>query len=93
MHQQSAIVLFVLRYSLIVFAHLVRFCSSHELGEGVYVNSLQAAASILLSGNSFAKIERMAMFYGLALLSKSTLCRYQRLYLIPKIKEWWAWTR
>ena len=93
MHQQSAIVLFVLRYSLIVFAHLVRFCSSHELGEGVYVNSLQAAASILLSGNSFAKIERMAKFYGLALLSKSTFYRYQRLYLIPEINEWWAWTR
>ena len=57
--------------------HKHRFCSSHELGEGVYVNSLQAAASILLSGNSFAKIERMAMFYGLALLSKSTFYRYQ----------------
>jgi hypothetical protein len=49
------------------------------------VNSLQAAASILLSGNSFAKIERMAKFYGLALLSKSTFYCYQRLYLIPEI--------
>ena len=69
------------------------FRSSHELGEGVYVNSLQAAASILLSGNNFAKIERMAKFYGLAFLSKSTFYRYQRLYLIPEINEWWTWTR
>lgn len=69
------------------------FCSSHELGEGVYANSLQAAASILLSGNNFAKIERMAKFYGLAFLSKSTFYRYQRLYLIPEINEWWTWTR
>jgi hypothetical protein len=60
--------------------HKHRFCSSHELGEGVYVKSLQAAASILLSGNSFAKIERMAKFYGLALLPKSRIYRYQRLY-------------
>ena len=49
------------------------FCSSHELGEGVYANSLQAAAYILLSGNNFAKIECMAKFYGLAFLSESTL--------------------
>ena len=63
------------------------FCFSHELGEGVYANSLQAAASILLSGNNFAKIERMAKFYGLAFLSKSTFYRYQRLYLIPEINE------
>jgi hypothetical protein len=73
--------------------HKHRFCSSHELGEGVYANSLQAAASILLSGNNFAKIERMANFYGLAFLSKSTFYRYQRLYLIPEINEWWTWTR
>lgn len=73
--------------------HKHRFCSSHELGEGVYVNSQQAAASILLSGNNFAKIERMADFYGLAFLSKSTFYRYQRLYLIPEINEWWTSTR
>ena len=37
------------------FNHKHRFCSSHELGEGVYVNSLQAVASILLSGKNFCK--------------------------------------
>ena len=73
--------------------HKHRFCSSHELGDGVYVNSLQAAASILLSRNNFAKIERMAEFYGLAFLSKSTFYRYQRLYLIPEENEWWTSTR
>ena len=68
--------------------HKHRFCSSHELGEGVYVNSLQATASVLLSGNNYAKIEHMADFYGLEFLSKSTFYRYQRLYLIPEINEW-----
>ena len=79
--------------SLCSSGHKHRFCSSHELGEGVYVNSLQAAASILLSGNNYAKIERLANFYGLAFLSKSTFYRYQRLYLIPEINEWWTSNR
>ena len=70
--------------------HKYVFWSSHELGEGVYANSLQAAASILLSGNNFAS---MAKFYDLAFRSKSTFYRYQRLYLIPEINEWWTWTR
>ena len=32
------------------------------------------------------------MFYGLAFF-QSHIYRYQRLYLIPEIKEWWTWTR
>ena len=76
--------------SVCLSGHKHVFCSSRELGEGVYANSLQAAASILLSGNNFAKIERMANFYGLEFLSKSTFYRYQRLYLIPEINEWWT---
>ena len=79
--------------SLCSSGHKHRFCSSHQLGEGVHVNSLQAAASILLSGNNYAKIQRLANFYGLAFLSKSTFYRYQRLYLIPVINEWWTSTR
>ena len=79
--------------SVCLSGHKHVFCSSHELGEGVYANSLQAAAFILLSGNNFAKIERMANFYGLEFRSKSTFYRYERLYLIPEINEWWTWTR
>lgn len=73
--------------------HNNRFCSSHELLNGLYVNNLQAAASLLLSGNNFGKVERLAKFYGLAFISKSTYYRFQRLYLIPEINEWWCWMR
>ena len=71
--------------------HTSRFCSSHELTNGMYANNLQAAASVLLSGNNYAKIERLADFYGLAFISKSTYYRLQRLYLIPEISNWWSW--
>ena len=52
-----------------------------------------AAASIMLSGNNFGKVERMARFYGLAFLGKSTYNRFQRLHLIPEVNEWWSWMR
>jgi len=59
----------------------------------MYANNLQAAASILLSGNNFTKIERMFSFLGLSFMSDSTFYRMQRLYLIPCINEWWNWQR
>ena len=72
--------------------HNYRFASSHEVN-GIYANNIQAAASILFSGNSFAKIQHLAHFFGLAFLSKSTFYRLQRVYLIPTVNEWWCWTR
>ena len=75
-----------------VSGHHFKFCSSHDVN-GIYANNLQAAASVLLSGNNFAKIERLADFYGLAFLSSSSYYRMQRLYLIPAINEWWFWMR
>lgn len=59
----------------------------------MYTNNLQVAASILLSGNNFTKIERMCSFLGLSFISNSTFFRMQRLYLIPGINEWWNWQR
>ena len=72
--------------------HQFRFCSSREVN-GIYANNLMAAACIMLSGNSFGKVERMARFYGLQLIAKSTYHRFQRLYLIPEVNEWWSWMR
>lgn len=72
--------------------HKFRFCSSHEVN-GIYANNLMAAASILLSGNNYGKVKRMANFYGLAFLGKSSYHRFQRLYLIPEVNEWWSWMR
>jgi hypothetical protein len=72
--------------------HKIRFCSSHEVN-GIYANNLLAAASIMLSGNNYGKVKRMANFYGLSFLSKSSYHRFQRLYLIPEINDWWSQMR
>lgn len=69
-----------------------RFASSEEVN-GMFSNNLQAAAAILLSGNNFSKISRMADFMGLSFLSSSTFYRMQRLYLFPAVEEWWSWMR
>ena len=67
--------------------HQGRFSSSKDVN-AMYANNLQVAAAILLSGNSFFKIEKMARFMGLSLFF-----RMQRLYLIPVVNEWWSWQR
>lgn len=72
--------------------HTGKFSSSKDINE-MYTNNLQVAASILLSGNNFTKIERMCSFLGLSFISNSTFFRMQRLYLIPCINEWWNWQR
>lgn len=72
--------------------HKYRFCSSHLVND-IYANNLQAAASVILSGSNFGKVERMANFLKLEFVSKSTYYRLQRLYLIPEVNKWWAWMR
>ena len=72
--------------------HKYRFCSSHQVND-VYANNLQAAAAIILSESHYAKVERFAKFLKPEFLSKSTYYRFQRLYLIPEINEWWSWMR
>ena len=72
--------------------HKHRFCSSHEVN-GIYANNLQSAAAVLLSGNNFAKVSRMADFLGLAFPSNATFFRMQRLYCFPEVEEWWSWMR
>ena len=72
--------------------HKGTFASSKDQN-GTYCNNLQVAGSIMLSGNNFAKVEKMAHFLGLAFISDSTFYRMQRLYFIPAIDEWWGWQR
>ncbi len=72
--------------------HNYRFCSSQKLND-IYANNLQTAASIQLSGNNFSKIERMARFLNLEFISSSTYYRFQRVYLLPEVNDWWSWTR
>lgn len=72
--------------------HKGTFSSSRDLND-IYSNNLQLAASIMVSGNNFAKVEKMANFLGLSFISDSTFYRMQRLYFIPAIDEWWSWQR
>ena len=72
--------------------HTNRFCSSKEVNN-IYVNNLQTAASIILSGSHYAKVKRLAKFLNLEFLSKSSYYRFQCLYLIPEINDWWCWMR
>ena len=72
--------------------HTHKFCSSHQTNE-VYANNLQVVTSIMVSRNQFAKIERMARFLHLQFMSKSTYYRFQRLYVVPGINEWWMWMK
>ena len=72
--------------------HKFRFCSSHETN-GMYVNNLQSAAAVVLSGKTYAKISRMAQFLGLAFPSKAAFFRMQGLYIFPAVEEWWSWMR
>ena len=39
--------------------HIFRFCSSHEVNL-MYVNNIQIAAAVLLLGNNFGKVKRLA---------------------------------
>lgn len=70
--------------------HYGKFYSSYDCN-GVLATNLQAAAAVLYSGNNFSKVEKFAQFLGLSFLSKSTFFRYQRLYCIPVVNEWWNW--
>ena len=72
--------------------HKIRFCSSHSVN-GIYANNLQSSAAVVLSGNNYGKISRMAQFLGLAFPSKASFFRVQSLYIFPSIEEWWAWMR
>ena len=70
-------------------AHCGKFYSSYDCN-GVRATNLQTAAAILYSGNNFSKMEQFSQFLGLSFISKSTFFRYQRLYCIPVINEWWT---
>jgi hypothetical protein len=53
----------------------------------MYVNDIQVAGAVLLSGNNFGKMKRLAACMNLAFVSKSSFFRIQRLYLVPAVDE------
>lgn len=70
--------------------HCGKFYSSYDCN-GVLATNLQTAAAILYSGNNFTKIEQFSRILGLPFISKSSFFRYQRLYCVPVVNEWWKW--
>ncbi|CAB4005542.1 Hypothetical predicted protein [Paramuricea clavata] len=70
--------------------HAGKFYSSYDCNR-IAATNLQTAAFILLSGNIFYKMEKFARFLGLSFISSSTFFRFQRLYCLPVINEWWEW--
>ena len=72
--------------------HIFRFCSSREVNS-MYVNNIQMAAAVLLSGGNYGKVKRLAADMNLAFISDSTYFRIQRLYLLSAVDEWWGWMR
>lgn len=58
-------------------------------GQDIYTNSLLLAIGILISGNSFDKLELFFEFLNLNMISRSTYMRTQKLYLVPGIKAFW----
>ena len=68
--------------------HTVKWCSSDKVN-GVYAINLQAMASIILSGNLYAKISLMAKFLNLKIPSEVTFYRIAKLYVNPTIDHWW----
>lgn len=73
--------------------HLGNWASSDVLTvknhQKVYVNNIQLAAAILLSGNNFQKFSLLSKFLGLEIISETLFYRIQKLYCSPAIKNMW----
>lgn len=54
-----------------------------------YVDNLDFAAAIILSGNNFAKVKLFCCFLGLPCISKTTFHAYQRLFICPTIEKFY----
>ena len=52
-------------------------------------NDLMFAASILYSGNHFAKVEHFCSIFSLKCINEAMYYRYQRIYLIPVVNRFW----
>ena len=46
-------------------------------------------ASLLFSGNNFAKLELFSRFMNMPFINKSTYYRYQANYFVPVVEEVW----
>ena len=70
--------------------HKGKFSTSKTV-KGLYVNNVILAASILLSGNNFEKVEKMFNFANIHFVTRDMFFRYQRKLFFPVIEGWWQW--
>ena len=53
------------------------------------MGDLMIGASLLFSGNNFAKLELFSRFINMPFINKSTHYRYQSNYFVPVIEKKW----
>ena len=74
--------------------HFSTWTSSEVLTEKnhqkIYVNNVQLAAVILLSGNNFQKFDFLARFLDLEIISETLFYRIQKLYCFPVVQNMWS---
>ena len=55
----------------------------------MYLDNLHFAATLVLSGNHYEKIEMLAKFYGLHIFCSSSFHAYQRHYICPGVNKFY----
>ena len=71
--------------------HLRKWSSSERITNSttgdLFVDNLDFATALVLSGNHFTKFQQFGQFYEMAVLSCSSFYSYQRLYICPVINN------
>ena len=53
----------------------------------MFLDNLDFATALVLSGNHFTKIQQFGQFFEIAVLFRSSFYSYQRLYICPVITK------
>ena len=73
--------------------HFSKWTSSEVLdyknNNRIYVNDSMLAASVIVSGNNYAKFKLLCQALGLSLISESTFLRFQKHCAAPVVEEVW----
>ena len=73
--------------------HFRKWTSSEVLdyknNNRIYVNDSMLAASVIISGNNYAKFKLLCQALGLSLISESTFLRFQKHCAAPVVEEVW----
>lgn len=74
-------------------AHTFTWCSSDVItnvtGSKLFLDNLHFASAVVLSGNSFSKLELVCRFFNLHVVSSTTFHSYQRLYICPGVDNYY----